>query len=177
MESFFLKIRVIENKKKTKNVLCGTEWIYVTLFWVFVLWVCAEMERYFISFDFISPTQIIDRIFSLSVVFIFFIFLVVPLFFVCFLHSLSNSTLLPLLLQCWPVSEGPSSMASRWKLETRCKSWRNVKVWCSFYTLPMWGGYIQISCSLCENLERKRISFPEFETWVVRNTSVFSFNR
>lgn len=32
------------------------------------------------------------------------------------------------LLQCWPVSAGPSSMASHWKLETRCRSWRNVKV-------------------------------------------------
>lgn len=31
-------------------------------------------------------------------------------------------------LQCWPVSAGPSSMASHWKLETRCRSWRNVKV-------------------------------------------------
>lgn len=32
------------------------------------------------------------------------------------------------LLQCWPVSEGPSSTACPWKSETRCRSWRNVKV-------------------------------------------------
>lgn len=36
-----------------------------------------------------------------------------------------------LVFQCWPASEGPSSTASRWKLETRCRSWRNVKVRCT----------------------------------------------
>ena len=44
---------------------------------------------------------------------------------------------LPLLLQCWPHSEGPSSMAFRWKLETRCRSWRNVKVRCKRCTLTV----------------------------------------
>lgn len=175
---FSLKYESLKIKKKTKNVLCGAEWIYVTLFWVFVLWVCAEMERYFISFDFISPTQIIDRIFSLSVVFIFFNFFSCPIIFCLFVSYTLFLTLLFCLFCCsagqfqrdhpaWPP-------AGNWRHGANPgEMWRYGARFIHF----LCGGYIQISCSLCENLERKRISFPEFETWVVRNTSVFSFNR
>ena len=31
-------------------------------------------------------------------------------------------------LQCWPASGGRSNMASRWRSETRCRSWRSVTV-------------------------------------------------
>lgn len=133
---FSLKYKSLGKKKKrplwNRMDLCNS------VLSVCVMSLCRNGEVFHKLWFYFTYTDYWSYLLSLCC-FHFFYFFSCPIIFCLFVsYTLFNSTLLPLLLQCWPVSEGPSSMASRWKLETRCKSWRNVKVWCSFYTLPMW---------------------------------------
>lgn len=174
---FSLKYESLKIKKNKKRPLWNRMDLCNSVLSVCVMSLCRNGEVFHKLWFYFTYTDYWSYLLSLCC-FHFFFFFSCPIIFCLFVSYTLFLTLLFCLFCCsagqfqrdhpaWPP-------AGNWRHGANPgEMWRYGACFIHF----LCGGYIQISCSLWENLERKRISFPEFETWVVRNTSVFSFNR